>query len=119
VGSDPRPALNMRPSVWAPACGDTHTHSAIRGPIRRYSPLPTTTEPSLDDKYRLSDGHTFMTGIEALVRVPLALRHANLVGVAPSGGVLLLADDDPAAKSSTLPCASETALFDVGIPAIT
>lgn len=45
-----------------------------------------------------------------------AMRHANLVGVHATGGALVLAGDDPAAKSSTLPCASETALFDVGIP---
>ena len=167
-----------------------------------------TTKPSLDDKYLLSEGQSFMTGIQALVRLPLeqrrrdaregrntatfisgyqgsplgtydmelqrarkildehhvvfqpgvneelaatavmgsqlidkvgrqrfdgvcgiwygkapgvdrasdALRHANLVGVPPTGGAVVLAGDDPAAKSSTVPCASETALFDVGIP---
>jgi indolepyruvate ferredoxin oxidoreductase len=169
--------------------------------------LPTT-KPSLDDKYLLSDGQSFMTGVQALVRLPLeqrrrdaregrntatfisgyqgsplgtydmelerarkildehhvvfqpglneelaatavmgsqlidkvgqhrfdgvcgiwygkapgvdrasdALRHANLVGVPSTGGAIVLAGDDPAAKSSTVPCASETALFDVGIP---
>jgi indolepyruvate ferredoxin oxidoreductase len=169
--------------------------------------LPTI-KPSLDDKYLLCDGQSFMTGIQALVRLPLeqrrrdaregrntatfisgyqgsplgtydmeleragklldehhvvfqpgvneelaatavmgsqlidkvgrqrfdgvcgiwygkapgvdrasdALRHANLVGVPRTGGAIVLAGDDPAAKSSTVPCASETALFDVGIP---
>ena len=168
----------------------------------------STKKPSLDDKYLLSDGHGFMTGIQALVRLPLeqrrrevragrntatfisgyqgsplgtydmelsraqklldehhivfqpglneelaatsvmgtqlidqvgkqrfdgvcgiwygkapgvdratdALRHANLIGVPRTGGAIVLAGDDPAAKSSTLPCASEAALFDVGIP---
>ncbi|CDO86141.1 indolepyruvate ferredoxin oxidoreductase family protein [Mycobacterium triplex] len=167
-----------------------------------------TSKRALDDKYLLSDGQSFMTGIQALVRLPLqqqrrdgcdgrttatfisgyqgsplgtydmelerarkildehhivfqpglneelaatavmgsqlinevgqqrfdgvcgiwygkapgvdrasdALRHANLVGVPPTGGAIVLAGDDPSAKSSTLPCASETALFDVGIP---
>ena len=167
-----------------------------------------TTQPSLEDKYVLSDGRSFMTGIQALVRLPLelrrrdaakgrntavyitgyqgsplgtydmelgrtrtlldehhvvfqpgvneelaataimgtqlidkvgrqrydgvcgiwygkapgvdrasdALRHANLVGASPRGGAVVLAGDDPGAKSSTFPCASETALFDVGIP---
>lgn len=167
-----------------------------------------TTKPSLDDKYLMSDGQSFMTGVQALVRLPLeqqrrdarqgrntatfisgyqgsplgtydmelerarkildehhvifqpgvneelaatavmgsqlidkvgrqrfdgvcgiwygkapgvdrasdALRHANLVGVPPTGGAVVLAGDDPAAKSSTVPCASETSLFDVGIP---
>ncbi|MEV6338842.1 indolepyruvate ferredoxin oxidoreductase family protein [Nocardia vinacea] len=168
----------------------------------------STKKPSLDDKYLLSDGYGFMTGIQALVRLPLeqrrrdaragrniatfisgyqgsplgtydmelaraqklldehhivfqpglneelaatsvmgtqlidqvgkqrfdgvcgiwygkapgvdratdALRHANLIGVPRTGGAIVLAGDDPGAKSSTLPCASETALFDVGIP---
>ena len=168
----------------------------------------SANQPSLDDKYLLSEGQSFMTGIQALVRLPLeqrrrdvrsgrntatfisgyqgsplgtydmelaraqklldehqvvfqpglneelaatavmgtqlidkvgkqrfdgvcgiwygkapgvdratdALRHANLIGVPHTGGAIVLAGDDPAAKSSTLPCASETALFDVGIP---
>ena len=167
-----------------------------------------TPKSSLDDKYLLSSGQSFMTGIQALVRLPMeqhrrdsregrntatfisgyqgsplgtydmeltraktilddhhvvfepgvneelaatavmgsqlvgkagrqrfdgvcgiwygkapgvdrasdALRHANLVGVPSNGGALVLAGDDPAAKSSTVPCASETSLFDVGIP---
>ncbi|MGW6425073.1 indolepyruvate ferredoxin oxidoreductase family protein [Nocardia sp. NPDC055053] len=171
-------------------------------------PILSTKQPSLDDKYLLSDGHGFMTGIQALVRLPLeqrrrdtraghniatfisgyqgsplgtydmelerahklldehkvvfrpgvneelaatsvmgtqlidqvgqqrydgvtgiwygkapgvdratdAFRHANLIGVPPTGGAVVLAGDDPAAKSSTLPCASEGALFDLGIP---
>ena len=164
--------------------------------------------PSLDDKYVLSEGKSFMTGVQALVRLPLeqhrrdaregrntgifisgyqgsplgtydmelqrarkmldehhvvfqpgvneelaatavmgsqlvgqvgrqrfdgvcgiwygkapgvdrasdALRHANLIGVPPTGGAVVLAGDDPAAKSSTVPCASDITLFDVGIP---
>src|SRR6478672_4351934 len=39
-------------------------------------------------------------------------KHANLMGVAPDGGVLVLAGDDPISKSSTIPSASETALAD-------
>ena len=45
-----------------------------------------------------------------------AFRHANLAGTAPKGGVLVLAGDDPACKSSTIPSQSEHALMDVHIP---
>ncbi|MGB8380062.1 MAG: indolepyruvate ferredoxin oxidoreductase, partial [Dermatophilaceae bacterium] len=47
-----------------------------------------------------------------------ALRHNNLMGTHPEGGVLLLAGDDPTAKSSTVPGASENILADVGMPVL-
>src|SRR5262249_31631639 len=40
-----------------------------------------------------------------LDRATDALRHGNLMGSHPRGGALVLVGDDPAAKSSTLPCA--------------
>ena len=43
-------------------------------------------------------------------------RHANFAGTAPLGGVLALAGDDPACKSSTVPSQSEHALIDANIP---
>ncbi|HKP28194.1 MAG TPA: indolepyruvate ferredoxin oxidoreductase family protein [Gemmatimonadales bacterium] len=45
-----------------------------------------------------------------------AFRHANLTGVGKYGGVLAVAGDDPASKSSTVPSASEVALFDAQMP---
>lgn len=45
-------------------------------------------------------------------------RHANNVGVATNGGVLVIAGDDPSQKSSTIPSRSEVALFDVGMPVL-
>jgi len=51
-----------------------------------------------------------------LDRAKDALRHANLMGTAPTGGVLCLVGDDPAAKSSSVPCASEVALADLRMP---
>ncbi len=45
-----------------------------------------------------------------------ALRHGNYAGTAPHGGVLVLAGDDPACKSSTVPSQSEHALMDANIP---
>jgi indolepyruvate ferredoxin oxidoreductase len=53
-----------------------------------------------------------------LDRAADALRHANLMGVPPGGGALALVGDDPAAKSSTVPCASERLLADLGMPTL-
>jgi indolepyruvate ferredoxin oxidoreductase len=46
------------------------------------------------------------------------LRHGNLCGADPNGGVLVLAGDDPACKSSTIPCASERTLAGYGLPVL-
>jgi indolepyruvate ferredoxin oxidoreductase len=51
-----------------------------------------------------------------LDRATDALRHGNLMGSHPKGGALVLVGDDPAAKSSTLPCASDSALADLAMP---
>jgi indolepyruvate ferredoxin oxidoreductase len=45
-----------------------------------------------------------------------AFRHACLVGTHPRGGALALVGDDPVAKSSTVPSASEFALADLSMP---
>ncbi len=47
-----------------------------------------------------------------------AIRHANAAGVSRRGGVLLVVGDDHGCKSSTLPCASEFALRDLGVPVL-
>jgi indolepyruvate ferredoxin oxidoreductase len=46
------------------------------------------------------------------------LRHANFAGIGRYGGVLALAGDDPQAKSSTLPTASEVAFYDFQMPVL-
>jgi len=51
-----------------------------------------------------------------LDRATDALRHANMIGAAPTGGAVALVGDDPAAKSSTLPCSSELALAGLAMP---
>ncbi|WSJ81331.1 indolepyruvate ferredoxin oxidoreductase family protein [Amycolatopsis sp. NBC_01307] len=51
-----------------------------------------------------------------LDRASDALRHANLAGTDPRGGAVALVGDDPNAKSSTIPCASELTLADLAIP---
>ena len=45
-------------------------------------------------------------------------RHANYAGTAPHGGVLALAGDDPACKSSTVPSQSEYAFMDAQMPVL-
>ncbi|HEX4224770.1 MAG TPA: indolepyruvate ferredoxin oxidoreductase family protein [Pseudonocardiaceae bacterium] len=51
-----------------------------------------------------------------LDRATDALRHANMAGTDPRGGAVALVGDDPNAKSSTIPCASELALADLAMP---
>lgn len=46
------------------------------------------------------------------------MRHGNICGADPRGGVLVLAGDDPACKSSTIPCASERTLAGYGLPVL-
>ncbi|WP_431815874.1 indolepyruvate ferredoxin oxidoreductase family protein [Gordonia jacobaea] len=53
-----------------------------------------------------------------LDRASDAIRHANLIGTHPDGGAVALVGDDPAAKSSTVPCTSEMALADLYIPTL-
>ncbi|MGK2880863.1 MAG: indolepyruvate ferredoxin oxidoreductase family protein [Mycobacterium sp.] len=53
-----------------------------------------------------------------LDRATDALRHANIYGVHPRGGMLLLVGDDPASKSSTVPAVSERSLAALGIPVL-
>jgi len=47
-----------------------------------------------------------------------AFKHANFAGVGKYGGVLALAGDDPNAKSSTLPSATEVQLVDAFMPVL-
>jgi indolepyruvate ferredoxin oxidoreductase len=47
-----------------------------------------------------------------------ALRHANLSGVPPTGGVLAAVGDDPECKSSTVPLSTEWTLADLAMPAL-
>jgi len=65
--------------------------------------------------------HDGVTGVwygkaPGLDRATDALRHANMIGTAPAGGAVALVGDDPAAKSSTLPCSSELALAGLMMP---
>ena len=47
-----------------------------------------------------------------------AVRHGNLMGAAPAGGVLVCVGDDPQAKSSSVPSTSEPTLYGLGLPVL-
>ena len=53
-----------------------------------------------------------------LDRAADSLRHANWAGACRFGGAVALVGDDPGAKSSTLPSASERMLADLGLPVL-
>ncbi|PRC58570.1 hypothetical protein C6A85_27820, partial [Mycobacterium sp. ITM-2017-0098] len=53
-----------------------------------------------------------------LDRTTDAIRHANMYGANPHGGMLLLVGDDPASTSSTVPAVSERSLAALGIPVL-
>ncbi|MGO9781553.1 MAG: indolepyruvate ferredoxin oxidoreductase family protein [Streptosporangiaceae bacterium] len=53
-----------------------------------------------------------------LDRATDALRHGNLGGAHPTGGVLVLVGDDSIAKSSTVPSSSEMAMAEIGLPVL-
>jgi indolepyruvate ferredoxin oxidoreductase len=46
------------------------------------------------------------------------MRHGTICGAHPSGGVLVLAGDDPGCKSSTIPCVSERTLASYAQPVL-
>ncbi|MGD9528068.1 MAG: indolepyruvate ferredoxin oxidoreductase family protein [Pseudonocardia sp.] len=46
------------------------------------------------------------------------IRHGNMCGAHPRGGVIVLAGDDPSCKSSTIPCISERTLAGYGLPVL-
>jgi indolepyruvate ferredoxin oxidoreductase len=47
-----------------------------------------------------------------------AIRHGNFVGASPTGGMVALVGDDPGAKSSTIPSASEATLAALQVPTL-
>ncbi|GAY07185.1 indolepyruvate ferredoxin oxidoreductase family protein [Pseudonocardia sp. N23] len=53
-----------------------------------------------------------------LDRASDAIRHANLMGTHRTGGVLAVVGDDPAAKSSSVPCTSEMTFADLAVPTL-
>ena len=73
--------------------------------------------PTAQQRYEGVTGFWYGKG-PGLDRATDALRHANMYGVNPTGGVVLLVGDDPASKSSTVPAVSERSLAALGIPVL-
>lgn len=101
--------LDHNDVVFRPGLNEEAAATAVQG---------TQILAGLDD--RTSDG---VVGIwygkaPGLDRACDAIRHGNLMGADPRGGAVLMVGDDPAAKSSSVPCASEMALADMCVPTL-
>ncbi len=104
VAQTPELPIHLRPSV-----NEEYAATAVMG-----SQLATTRH---DARY---DG---VVGIwygkaPGVDRASDALRHATFAGTDPLGGVVALAGDDPAAKSSTIPSSSAGVLADLNMPVL-
>ena len=104
VAQTPELPIHLRPSV-----NEEYAATAVMG-----SQLATTRD---DARY---DG---VVGIwygkaPGVDRASDALRHATFAGTDPLGGVVALAGDDPAAKSSTIPSSSAGILADLNMPVL-
>ncbi|MFW0786802.1 indolepyruvate ferredoxin oxidoreductase family protein [Gordonia sp. CPCC 206044] len=77
---------------------------------------PPTSEPASGPKGLDGVVGYWYGKAPGLDRATDALRHANMIGTHPNGGAVAIVGDDPGAKSSTIPCASEMALADLYMP---
>lgn len=76
------------------------------------------SQATLDPESALHDG---VIGVwygkgPGVDRATDAIRHANIYGANPKGGMVLIVGDDPASKSSTVPAVSERSLAALGVP---
>jgi indolepyruvate ferredoxin oxidoreductase len=107
-----RDLLDAHGVVVAPGLNEELALTAVQG-----TQLAPATGALRDD---VADGITgyWYGKAPGLDRASDALRHANLSGTTAHGGALAIVGDDPAAKSSSVPCASEAALADMAVPVI-
>ena len=99
--------LDAHDVVWVPGVNEELAATAVWG----------SQEPMLGPLAR-HDGVVGMwygkgPGVD---RCGDVFKHGNFKGTAPNGGVLVLAGDDPMAKSSTLPTQVEPAFYDAQMP---
>ncbi|MCD2193812.1 indolepyruvate ferredoxin oxidoreductase family protein [Actinomycetospora endophytica] len=107
-----RDLLDAHGVVVAPGLNEEIALTAVQG-----TQLAPATGALRDDA---ADGITgyWYGKAPGLDRATDALRHANLAGTSAHGGALAIVGDDPAAKSSSVPCASEAALADMAVPVL-
>jgi indolepyruvate ferredoxin oxidoreductase len=107
-----RELLEAHAIVVAPGLNEELALTAVQG-----TQLAPATGALRDD---VADGITgyWYGKAPGLDRATDALRHANLAGTSTHGGALAIVGDDPAAKSSSVPCASEAALADMAVPVL-
>jgi indolepyruvate ferredoxin oxidoreductase len=98
--------LDEHDITFEPGLNEEAAATAVQG-SQLIGDLPKTVDGVVGFWYGKAPG---------LDRATDAIRHANLMGTSPQGGVVALVGDDPAAKSSSVPCASERALADLGVP---
>ncbi len=99
--------LEANDVVFVPGLNEESAATAVQG-----SQLANTLDGAVRDGV-LGIWYGKAPGLD---RAKDALRHGNLMGAHPAGGALVLVGDDPAAKSSSVPCASDLALADLNIP---
>ncbi|MFC5065305.1 indolepyruvate ferredoxin oxidoreductase family protein [Actinomycetospora atypica] len=107
-----RDLLDAHGVVFAPGLNEEIALTAVQG-----AQLAPSTGALRAD---VADGITgyWYGKAPGLDRSTDALRHANLSGTSRHGGALAIVGDDPAAKSSSVPCASEAALADMAVPVL-
>lgn len=104
-----RALLDEHDVVFSPAVNEELAATAVQG---------TQLAGNFPDK-RVDGVVGFWYGKSpGLDRATDALRHGNLSGTHPAGGAVALVGDDPNAKSSTFPGASERLLADIGMPTL-
>jgi len=64
------------------------THVPARPAVPSADPVPPMERVTLEDKYRLERGTVFMTGIQALTRLPLAQRQRDRAAGLNTGGFI-------------------------------
>jgi indolepyruvate ferredoxin oxidoreductase len=102
-----RDLLEVNDVTVVPALNEEAAATAIQG---------TQLANTFDDATRDGVLGIWYGKAPGLDRATDAMRHGNLMGSHPDGGALALVGDDPAAKSSSVPCSSEFALADVAMP---